>query len=477
MTDDERTAIRDTAKYLREVRPIDPGEIYEYVESQPHPAVVRQTLREEAFELGLVETDEGTFVPVDEEPVSIDPERVDRFPDEYGAVLDELLVAEYGIDWQEGDSGDALRERIRKLKDAYYRQHPVEYDYEAALSYGMYHLPDYYAVVQYALGDLIERRLLPHKLRVLDVGAGVGGPALGLCDLLPDDALVEYHAVEPSDAADVLTAMLDETGRNVHTNIHRERAEVLDLTAVGGDAFDLVVFGNVFSELDDPIAVARRYLDALAPEGSFVALAPADRNTSTELREVERALADDPSGPGATVYSPTVRLWPGESPTDRGWSFDVKPDLAVPAFQQRLDDAATDSEHHEGEFINVDVQFSHSILRTDGKRRLDVTPNPDRWAKMAEMEAHVSNRIDLVALKLSHSLSEGGNPLFKISDGSESVEHYAVLTRETSLNRDLVDAGYGDLLAFESVLALWNDDEGAYNLVVDDETVVDAIVA
>ncbi len=477
MTDD-RTAIRDTAKYLREVRPIDPEEIYEYVESQPHPAVVRQTLREETFDLGLVETDEGTFVPVDEEPVPTGVERVDRFPDEYGAVLEELLVAEYGVDWPEGESGDALRERIRKLKDAYYRQHPVEYDYEAALAYGIYHLPDYYAVVQYALTDLIERRLLPRKLRVLDVGAGVGGPALGLCELLPDDALIEYHAVEPSDAADVLAPILDETGRNVHTEIHRERAEELDPTAAGGgDAFDLVLFGNVLSELDDPVAVARRYLDALAPDGSLVALAPADRNTSTELRAVERALADDPSGPGATVYSPTIRLWPGESPTDRGWSFDVKPDLAVPAFQQRLEDAASGPDHHQGEFVNVDVQFSHSILRTDEKRRLDVTPNPDRWAKMADMEDHVSNRIDLVALKLSHSLSEGGNPLFKISDGSESVEHYAVLTRQTSLNSDLVDAGYGDLLAFESVLALWNDDEGAYNLVVDDETVIDAMVA
>jgi SAM-dependent methyltransferase len=471
---DEKRAIRENAKYLRQVRPIDPEEIYEYIESQPHPAVVRQTLREEAVDLGLVETDDGTFVPVDEEPVTTEVPRIDRFPEEYGQRLEDLLVGEYGPDWATGESGEVLRDRIRKLKDAYYRQNPVEYDYEAALAYAIYHLPDYYAVVQYALSDLIDRRLLPRKLRVLDVGAGVGGPALGLCDLLPDDALVEYHAVEPSEAETVLSSMLDATGRNVHTEIHSERAESFDPSG----EFDLILFGNVLSELSDPTAVATQYLDALAPDGSMVALAPADRNTSTELREVERALADDPTGPGATVYSPTIRLWPGESPTDRGWSFDVKPDLAVPSFQQRIEDAATDPDRHQGEFVNVDVQFSHSILRTDGKRRLEATPDPDRWAKMAEMEQHVSNRIDLLALKLSHSLSEGdANPLFKISDGSESVEHYAVLTRETALNRDLVDADYGDLLAFESVLALWNDDEGAYNLVVDGETVVDAMVA
>ena len=40
----DREAVRANAKYLREVRPIDPEEIHEYVEGTPHPAVVRETL-------------------------------------------------------------------------------------------------------------------------------------------------------------------------------------------------------------------------------------------------------------------------------------------------------------------------------------------------------------------------------------------------------------------------------------------------
>ncbi|GAA0661084.1 class I SAM-dependent methyltransferase [Natronoarchaeum mannanilyticum] len=517
MTDDERRAIVENAKYLREVRPIDPDEIYEYVESQPHPAVVRQTLREEAVALGLREREDGTFVPISEEPVTARPGTVEAFPQAYAERVEDLLVEEYGHDWPKGESGDRLRETIRRLKDAYYRQHPVEYDREAALGYALYHLPDYYAVVQYALADLSERGLVDRRLRVLDVGAGVGGPALGLHDLLADEALIEYHAVEPSAAADVLDELLAETSRNFHPTIHRERAEAFDPDSVldaqfasgddgaddadsaagadgsAGPGFDLIIFANVLSELDDPVSVARRYLGALAPEGSMVALAPADRNTSTGLREIERALADESAGDGAdaqdagdaadrppaTVFSPTVRLWPGEAPTDRGWSFDVRPDLEVPEFQRRLDDAgASDPDHEHGEFVNVDVQFSHSILRTDGLRKYALDPEPDRYAKMAEMERHVSERIDLLALKLSRSLSEGdANPLYKISDGSEATEHYAVLTRETSLNRELAAADYGDLLSIESALALWNDDEEAYNLVVDDETIVDKLVA
>ncbi len=466
---DQREAIRSNAKYLRNVRPVDPEEICEYVESQPHPAVVARVLREEAVDLGLIEREDGTFVPVDEEPLQPTFRGVTEFPDAYARALEDLLVEQFGPGWPDGESGDELRETIRRLKDAYYRQNPVEYDETAALGYAVYHLPDYYAVFQYVLAELADEGLLPRSLRVLDVGAGVGGPALGLCDFLPDDALVEYHALEPSASADVLERMLVETGRNFHATVHRERAEAFSPES----EYDLVLFANVLNELDEPEATARRYLDSLADDGSFVALAPADRNTSIGLRQVERSLTDV-----ATVFSPTGRLWPSEEPSDTGWSFTVRPDLDVPPFQRRLDDAATDPDHSPGEFVNVDVQYSYAILRTDGERRIDFTADPNRWAKMAEMDEHVPDRIDLVALKLSHDLSEGeSNPLFKVSDGSERTDHYAVVTRETSLNADLLGADYGDLLAFEGVLALWNDDEEAYNLVVDEETVVDRVPA
>ena len=68
MNDEQRAAIRDNAKYLRQVRPIDPEEIHEYVAGQPHPAAVRQVLREEATDLGLLEREDGRFEPVEEGP-------------------------------------------------------------------------------------------------------------------------------------------------------------------------------------------------------------------------------------------------------------------------------------------------------------------------------------------------------------------------------------------------------------------------
>ena len=499
----DRTAVRNTANYLRNVRPIDPEEISEYIEGVPHPGVVRETLREEAFDLRLREREDGTFVPVDDGPVATPGWSPTEFPESYAFAVEDLLLEEFGADWHTGESGDRLRATLRDLKTDYLYGNDVDYDRIAALAYATYHLPDYYATIGYVLDDLVENGLLDRTLRVLDIGAGVGGPALGLHDYLPEDAVVEYHAVEPSAAADVLDRLLDETGRNFRTTVHRTTAESLfgipgvgatadgDATAetdAGGTAmraadrgapvldepFDLVVFGNVLSELDDPVAVVEAGIDALADGGSVVALAPADRETAIGLRQVERAVA--PPGSGADVYSPELRLWPDVAPTDRGWSFDVREDLNVPPFQRRLDEAArrgTDDE--PGEFHNVDVQFAYSILRTDGERRVDIRASEDRCARMADSESHVTDRVNLLAVKLGHDLSEGDNAVYRVGDGSQSIDHYLVNTRETTLNRDLREAGYGAVLFVENGLVLWNEDEGAYNVVVDDETVVDLV--
>ncbi len=115
---DRRESIRSNAKYLRNVRPVDPEEICEYVEGSPHPAVVRQTLREEAVDLGLIERDDGTFVPVDDEPIA--PLEVIRaFPADYERRLEDLLADRYGPRWYDGGSGDLLRSTIRRFKADY----------------------------------------------------------------------------------------------------------------------------------------------------------------------------------------------------------------------------------------------------------------------------------------------------------------------------------------------------------------------
>jgi len=459
----DRDELRANALYLRRVRPIDPAEVCEYLTRPSHPAVVRRALREEAVDLGLVERDDGTFVPVEEGPASVPGGPVTTFPDRYARVLEDRLVERYGPDWHRGESGDALREAIRRLKADYFSGAAVTYDETAALGYAIYHLPDYYAVGRYVAADLARDDLLPRHCRVLDLGAGVGGPALGLADALGDDALLDYHAVEPSPAADLLADLLAEAGRNVHATVHRETAESVDPEG----QFDLVTAFSVLSELDDPLSVLESALEWLDEDGTLVLVAPADRETSVQLRALERELESR----DVTVYAPAVRLWDGARPTDRGWSFVERPDVEAPGFQRALAEAA----QRPSEFRKETVKYSYSFLRTDGRRRHDVSLPSERYARLGEAERHVTDRVDLVAAKFSDDLSDGGHPLFKVSDGSEAVDCYAVLVNRTALNADLVEAAYGDLLSLESALCLWNDDEGAYNFVVDEDAVVDRL--
>ena len=497
----DREAVRSNAKYLRQIRPIDPEEISDYIPDQPHPAVVRQVLREEARALGLVETDDGTFVPVGDDPIPHRNWEPRAFPEPYAIALEDLLGARYGPEWHRGESGAALRSTIRDLKIDYFAGDAVSYDDRVAAAYAIYHLPDYYAAMGSVLDTLAERGLVGRKLRVLDVGAGTGGPALGLHDYCfgvgdaadPCSAVIDYHAVEPSAASDVLDHLLAETTRNFRTTIHETTIESFEPprgeeeAADESTAFDLICFGNVLNELAEPVSVVDRALDWLADDGTLLALEPADREAATGLREIERAVigraggqgnrVGDPNDRSVTIYAPTLQLWSDREPSDRCWSFDVRPDLEVPNFQQKLDDAQREDpgETDPDAFVNVDIQFAYSLLRTDGERRFPFHASRKRHAPMATMDEHVTQRINLLAVKLSHNLSDGGNPLFLVGDGSQQVDHYAVLTRESGLNRELREAPYGAVVEFENVLVLWNDDEAAYNLVVDAETVVESM--
>ncbi len=457
--------ILNTARYIRNIRPVDPDEIANYIEDHPHPAVVRQTIRDHGYELDLRERPDGQFVPLSTEPIDPAFSGVSEFPSTYAALFEEYLVDHYGPEWSAGASGDRLRTLIDDLKAAYFGDEEVAYDPDTAAAYALYHLPDYYASIQYVLDDLARDNHLARKLRVLDVGAGPGGPALGIHDYLPPETLVAYEAIEPSAAAAIFTHIMEATRPSFTTTITQQSAASFSPE----NEYDIILFANVLSELDDPVGVIDRYLDVLAADGTVIALAPAEERTATRLRDVERAVITHRSD--ATVYAPTIRLWPATEPTDYAWSFRREPDIEPPAFQTQLDAAGPG----DGTYINTDIQFAYLLLRLDGHHAIDYTPDENRVAKMAEMEHHVTDRIDIAALKLSPNLTTDGNPLFKVSDGSEDVAHYAVLTNPTSLNATLTEAPYGALLHFENVLVLWNEDEEAYNLVVDDETIIDRL--
>jgi len=345
----DREAVRNNANYLRNVRPIDPEEIAEYIEGSPHPAVVRETLpRGGVRPPAPPRARDGAFEPVSEEPVPAPGWAPTALPENYSFALEDLLVREFGANWHREESGDKLREAVRRLKDDYLYGNDVAYDRVAALGYAIYHLPAYYATIGYVLDDLTENGLLDRTLRVLDVGAGVGGPALGLHDYPP----MTRRRRLPRRRA-------ERSRRRARPDARRDGAELPadDPRGDGGvllwdrrrgksgdndpDEFDLVVFGNVLSELDDPVAVVEAALGRLADDGSVVAFAPADRNTAMGLREVERAVATPRpasrrtrprSGSGRTRPPRTVgghSTWPTTSISRRSSAGSTRPPSAA----------------------------------------------------------------------------------------------------------------------------------------------------
>lgn len=476
MNEEAQSVVLDSARYLRGVRPIDPEELCDYHSGATVDAV-RDLLSANALELGLIAREDGSFdaPPVRVEGPSFDA--VERLPARIDARLNEILVATFGEGWAIGTSGDRLRSAIREFKRAYFADEPVTYDRLTALGYAIYHLPQAYASVQYVLDDLVADRGVPGTVRILDVGAGVGGPALGVDAYLPDRVLIDYHAVEPSEpAANLLEELTTETGHNFHCSISQAPIEAVPLE----DSYDLVLVSNTLNELAAPVEFLERCGEQLERDGAIVAIEPADKTTARGLRAIERAFLERSD---FDVFAPTIRLWPGTTPTDDCWSFVTQPPLAVPAVQTELDERPrADTAHRDpgtGEFCNPDVQYAYAILRQDGVRRIGYRPDRGRFRPLSAAEEAVGDRVSVAVVKLSGSLTDDvkANDLYVIGDGSQKDRWFAVEAAGTHANRHLEAAVYGEVCCIERGLVLWNADELAYNLVVDDETIVDRITA
>lgn len=458
--------LHDTVRYLQKVRPLDPQELATYVDGDA--ASVEAILRTRAVDWGLIRDATGRYKPAPSGAIPTGEWAQDTLPPKIGEVGTELLSAYGGRSWASGDSGERLRAAVDALKADYMAGRRVSYTQETLLAYLIYHLPRYYATIGYVLTPLLERSLLGRPLKIAEVGAGTGGPMLGIGDRLGPKSLIEYHAIEPSPAIDVLEHMTAATSPNLHPQLHRSRVERW-LDDPDGP-FDLIICANILGELQDPAGVMKQLLGCLREDGALVLVEPGDREQSVRLRTVERQLTAE-----ATVFAPEPRLWAGLQPSDTGWGFDVGVQLEPPSWQRQLQATAPDPAADT--YLNPHVQFSYSILRPDGQVRFAPPFDRQRVTPLAETTGKITDRINVVGTKLSHDLSSTpeSNGVFRIGDGSQAEDHFIIQT----VSGELVDAidwvPYGSVCRFEGVLTLWNDAEGAVNLVVDHASVVEPL--
>ena len=467
MSDPSEQVILDTARYLRHIRPIDPAEVTTYVPSVDEDRIA-EILRKHASRLTLIETPDGRFMPPPTGTLSPRRTTISNMPSDVVEAIESVLRSTYGEQWWQGDTGDRLRGAIRSFKAAYFAQESVTYTRDEAFGYLVYHFPATFASVSYVLGLLSQSPVLPKSLRVLDIGSGVGGQALALDRFLPDEVFVDYHGIEASEtAADIGTTLMEHVGSNFHYSIDTTTVEGATLD----EKFDLIICANVLNELATPITTLQRLLKQLSSDGTCMIISPADEHASRQLRSIETFIERDE--PTVRVFAPTLRLWEEYYPTDDCWSFITHDDFAVPTFQSRLDAAA----HTGGEFCNNDVQYSFSLLRKDDKRHIAYMPTRQDVQPLHESKQSIGNRLNTCVVKLSGALDtdSGNSAVYVIGDGSQSTEHFATVVQESHHNRYVQEAQYGDILLIRNGLFLWNEDNEAINVVIDNQTSVDWI--
>jgi len=257
-------------------------------------------------------------------------------------------------------------------------------------AYLAYYLPVNVAKVQ----ALLEEMPLPvtagtgetRRLRVLDLGGGIGTTGLALLDWLRGEparregegevvtversaqavALCErvwkaYRAVEPQPALRLVTVKEDIGGWG---------AGKLP-ASVAGSVYDLIVLGNVvnelFSDTRDPVARRTQLLQALLglldQQGTMMIVEPALRETSRDLLR----LRDQIVAAGAcNVYSPCLheRPCPALVKAD-DWCHEERPWEPPPVV------AAID---RQVGFIKDALKFSYLLLRKDGQTIVPRSP-------------------------------------------------------------------------------------------------------
>lgn len=219
--------------------------------------------------------------------------------------------------------------------------------------------------------ELAGRGALPggggEPLRVLDLGAGCGGAALGVLDAIarlgrggargPE---AEFLAVDrDADALAIAAAAARESPWRALAELEVRRGDARAAArgeGAGGGAFDLIVAAGLLNEIgeDDARALAEAALSQLSPRGAFIAVEPALRDTARALHRVrDAALAE-----GAEVFAPCTRARaPCPALADpRDWCHEDRP-VRLPPRARALADATGLRERG--------AKFSYLVLRRE----------------------------------------------------------------------------------------------------------------
>lgn len=467
------------------------SEIPDYVGGRVDVATVFSVLRPLAFSLGIrLEPSGADYRAIrlpPARPLELDEKERSaqagflaspRVPDGLERLIEQYVEKKTGKAWDDPAVVERLRRAIAGQKAEYWREgrkRRVAYETGySVLGYLAYQFPVYFAQTEHILYELATGGLLKDRMQVLDAGTGPGTVPLAIIDFFRrigrGDAVV--HSIEKyaenAEAFDyIVPAFAEGTGVRV------EKPAMADLSRPlpdgVPDGVDLIFLSNVLNELEGDVERKAEAVLALAGrlarDGSLVISEPADRSNSTAMRELVVALM----GKGLGVYSPCSFIWGVRCHPESCWTFQQKPDVEPTRLMRKA------AETEPFRFLNTDLKYSYAILRHDRLSREKYrVPEKAKFARLSRLGSHVGKHINVVAAVMSADLGNAKDHVFKICDGTAAKPVYAVLPdfHVTPKNAALLAAGYGQVVEAYGVLARYNGEYDAYNLLVTRNTAV-----
>lgn len=223
-----------------------------------------------------------------------------------------------------------------------------------------------------AVRELVQANLLgssEEPFRILDVGAGLGAMTFGVAKALDGsgerrtvEALLLDADAEALSVAKEVAPILELA--NVDLRVSTSPLSVRELGAVR-TSFDLIVLGQVLSELDPTLDVAERtkrhlellrsLMNKLSEKGALVIVEPALRDRTRHLHRLRDAIVELP---WANVFAPCVHAEPCPALAAEGdWCHE---DLPVNLPPWLVPTAKAAGLRWEG------LTFSYLVLRKDG---------------------------------------------------------------------------------------------------------------
>jgi hypothetical protein len=295
-------------------------------------------------------------------------------------------------------------------------------------------------------------------LRVLDVGAGLGATTWGVVRALAaagGSGRVEATWVD-EDARALELASHIASARRGQGSVELGVSTIARPIAALGDRppFDLVLAGNVVSELDVGMPAAARVerhaelllgwlAQRLVPDGSLVVVEPALRDRTRHLHRVRDVLA----ARGATLFAPCLHS--AACPAlarETDWCHEDLP-VDLPPWLAPVARAA--GLRREG------LTFSYVVLRSDGRRLVDAVSGPSGAAAGSD-GATRAPRVARLRVVSDAMPTKGKSEAFLCGELAHADGLVLARTRVMRLDRDASDAnepwdriGRGDLLAVD----------------------------